>query len=180
MKTFIVSDTHWDHANIMKYCNRPQASVAEMNADMFKKWNDTVAPDDEVFHLGDVGCWFKDSSWIKTFLPNLHGKKFLIPGNHDRRLLSDLRKHFTVMPPIHNIKVEHEDAGLVSIVLCHYPIWSWEGMFHGSIHCYGHTHSDVHELNKAAVHVGVDTNGFAPVSTDEIVTIVTKRLINND
>ena len=176
---YLISDTHWAHANIMKYCNRPQLTVDAMDAEMFKNWNDTVKPEDEVWHLGDVGCWFKDPTWIKTFLPLLNGKKFLVPGNHDRRTLQEMKKYFTVMPPIHNIRFKHEDAGDVSIVLCHYPIWSWEGKFHGSIHCYGHTHAHVEELGPQAVHVGVDTNAFKPISTDEIVTLVTQRLISH-
>lgn len=42
MKVFVIADTHFDHANIIKYCNRPFASVQEMNKVMLKNWNNTV------------------------------------------------------------------------------------------------------------------------------------------
>jgi calcineurin-like phosphoesterase family protein len=176
---YITSDTHFNHSNIIKYCNRPFVDAPTMDHNILKNWNDTVTPEDEVYHLGDVGQWFKGVSWLEEVLPKLNGKKYLIPGNHDRRLLRDIKKYFEILPPIHNIKLTLEEVGPVSLVLCHYPIWSWEGMFHGSIHCYGHTHAHVPELHRAAVHVGVDTNNFRPISIEEIVTIVTKRIIEN-
>jgi calcineurin-like phosphoesterase family protein len=150
-----------------------------MDYQLFKRWNDIVKPEDEVYHLGDLGQWFKDVTWIKDILPNLNGKKYLIPGNHDRRLLKEVKKYFLeILPPIHNIRYQSDDAGDVGIVLCHYPLWSWEGMFHGSLHAYGHTHREIPELGKGAVHVGVDTNSFAPISIDDFIIKATKRIIS--
>ena len=51
---FFTSDTHFDHKNIIRYCNRPFSSIEEMNNFLIKRWNATVGPDDTVFHLGDV------------------------------------------------------------------------------------------------------------------------------
>lgn len=50
---WFTSDTHFGHANIIKYCNRPYKDTEEMNADLIKRWNSTVGKDDLVWHLGD-------------------------------------------------------------------------------------------------------------------------------
>ncbi|WP_258934193.1 hypothetical protein [Nesterenkonia pannonica] len=52
MTTFFTSDHHFGHANIIRYCDRPFADVAEMDEAMIDRWNETVSPDDEVWVLG--------------------------------------------------------------------------------------------------------------------------------
>lgn len=81
MKVFVIGDTHFGHANIIKYCNRPFASVEEMDAALIKNWNETVSNDDIVIHVGDVG--FGSKEYIGSIIKQLHGKKILIMGNHD-------------------------------------------------------------------------------------------------
>ena len=51
---FFTSDTHFDHKNILRFCNRPWETVEEMNQGLIDNWNSVVGPDDIVFHLGDV------------------------------------------------------------------------------------------------------------------------------
>ena len=53
MTIWFTSDTHFDHKNIIKYCNRPFKDIDEMNAELERRWNAVVAPGDRVFHLGD-------------------------------------------------------------------------------------------------------------------------------
>lgn len=81
MKVFLISDTHFNHANIIKYCNRPFASVEEMNEILIKNWNETVSKNDVIIHLGDVALGSKDL--LEMIIPRLNGKKILIKGNHD-------------------------------------------------------------------------------------------------
>ena len=85
MKEFIISDTHFAHANIIKYCNRPFSSVEEMDEYMVKKWNSVVGKDDIVWHLGDFGMGDKET--IKRYRERLNGRIFLILGNHDNHTI---------------------------------------------------------------------------------------------
>ena len=81
MKYFIISDTHFGHANIIKYCNRPFADVEQMDKALIKNWNSVVSNSDMVIHLGDVGLGNKQ--YVKNILSQLNGRKILIKGNHD-------------------------------------------------------------------------------------------------
>lgn len=93
MKTWLVSDNHFGHANVIKYCNRPFASEAElakgvihpesvskMNETMINAWNSTVSPEDTVHHLGDFSM---AAHVVQSILPRLAGNIHLYLGNHD-------------------------------------------------------------------------------------------------
>ena len=84
--TWVISDTHFYHENIIKYCNRPYVDAVEMNEDMITKWNAIVGKDDIVWHLGDFcfGC----KEHIKEIVPRLNGRINLVLGNHDRHKMS--------------------------------------------------------------------------------------------
>ena len=81
MRYFIISDTHFNHAKIIDYCNRPFKDVDEMNKALIKNWNETVSGDDIVLHLGDVALGNKEEA--RKILKQLNGRKILIKGNHD-------------------------------------------------------------------------------------------------
>ncbi|MBO5712026.1 MAG: metallophosphoesterase [Acholeplasmatales bacterium] len=129
---FYISDTHFDHFNIMYYDNRPFNTVEEMNAKMIENWNKVVNKEDEVFILGDF-CWDKEPRWIEL-LEQLNGQKTLIQGNHDispqksRRLFADVKEYKVI-----------EDNGR-KVVLSHYPIPCFKNHFYGWYHLYGHVH----------------------------------------
>lgn len=80
MKYFVIADTHFDHANIIRYCNRPYNSVEEMNEDLIERWNSVVSKKDVVYILGDFGF---GREVVAKFLPRLNGTCYLVKGNHD-------------------------------------------------------------------------------------------------
>ena len=81
-KIYVTSDTHFSHANIIKYCNRPYSSIEEMNQSLVENWNSVVNKNDLVIHLGDF-AWGRTIQSIKQHLDKLNGNKILILGNHD-------------------------------------------------------------------------------------------------
>lgn len=91
MNIWVISDTHFNHANILKFVDsssgqliRPGfSSVQEMDEYMIYQWNSVVKPGDKVYHLGDVVLGNTSEDWMKTNWPKLHGSKRLIVGNHD-------------------------------------------------------------------------------------------------
>lgn len=88
-KTFVISDTHFNHAGILNfkdYLNKPCRefdSVDQMNECMFDNWNSVVCPEDTVYHLGDVLFGHNKDKWLADNFDKLNGKKHLILGNHD-------------------------------------------------------------------------------------------------
>lgn len=83
--TFFTSDTHFGHANIIRFCNRPFRNVEEMNEALIENWNLVVSEDDTVFHLGDFA--FGGSNVWKSIIPRLNGHINLIIGNMTERIL---------------------------------------------------------------------------------------------
>jgi len=84
--TFIISDTHFSHENILTF-NREDgqkvrpgfSSFEEMDEYIVNKWNSVVKPQDKVYHLGDVVMKKRYIDVVKR----LNGRKRLIMGNHD-------------------------------------------------------------------------------------------------
>ncbi len=83
-KICFTADTHWYHANIIKYCQRPFSSVEEMNEFMVCLWNKYVFKNTRVYHLGDF-CLGPAVKALEI-LERLSGKIYLCIGSHDKRL----------------------------------------------------------------------------------------------
>jgi len=165
---YFTADLHFEHANIIKFCNRPFDSVESMNKALINNWNSTVSHDDEIYILGDLTG---ESGQARRFLPALNGKKYMIEGNHDMWLKQKktIEYHFEW---IKNYEVISTNG--FRFVLFHYPIVEWDGFYKGSIHLHGHIHnravsSSWNASNIRAFNVGVDVNDFKPVSIDEII-----------
>lgn len=181
---FFTSDTHLHHANIIKYCDRPFSSTEAMDSAIIKNWNKVVGPNDDVIIGGDF-CWGRRDSWV-WLLHALNGKKYLAPGNHDKTAMipQDL---FEKVSPLLNIMIlgdeEIEDGQ--RIVVCHYPMITWNHSHRGSWQLFGHVHSRKGNTNREAgrlscltpnqYDIGVDNNDFTPVSYQQIKEIITKQ-----
>jgi len=172
MKTFFTSDTHFGHANIIKYCARPFSSVDEMNGAMIRNWNSVVSPEDRVFHLGDVA--FMKPEPLFDILSVLNGRKILIWGNHDRHL----RKNETIksfFEETHDIYEETFDVygDDIKVVMCHFPMASWHSP---AIHIHGHTHGTYFVPDKSIHDVGVDVNNFTPIEFEALLEVIFNKV----
>lgn len=153
------SDTHFHHANIIDFCNRPFGSVAEMDAAMIERWNQPVKAADQIFFLGDFGFGGAAAETVSF----LNGEKHLVIGNHDekqsRRLLT------AGWASISHIRVVKWEG--LRIVLCHYPLESWPGMHRGWYHFHGHSHGTLKRRLRRRLDVGFDCFPDGPVSISD-------------
>ena len=158
-ETWFTADTHFGHANIIKYCNRPFTSVEEMDEAMIERWNERVKPNDVVWHLGDF-AFYKSYEKLEQIFNRLNGNKLLIHGNHDYHNTQRLfwlaqRQMDTIL------------FGKQSIVLCHYGMRVWHRSHQGALHLYGHSHGTL-PGDSQSLDVGVDCWDFRPANIDEI------------
>lgn len=155
---FFTSDTHFNHEKVVSFCNRPFASLDEMNEELIKRWNSVVTSKDTIWHLGDF-AWKQPD----IIFPRLNGKKHLIIGNHDTNQTT--RLGWESVQDYKRLK-----AGDDRIILFHYPITEWEGKGKGAFHLHGHLHSKSNAKGKMFADVGVDIteNAYAPISWAEL------------
>lgn len=99
MQTWLASDFHFGHTNILKYqperrsiLGLPEwATIEDHDAALIERWNSVVAPGDFVWVLGDVAMGKRTITVPMTAL--LNGQKAIIaPGNHDTGLWPDHTK----------------------------------------------------------------------------------------
>lgn len=86
-KVFFASDMHFDHFNIIRYCNRPFRNINEMNRSLVNNWNNIIGRRDTVYYLGDMAHG-RGSRSIDYWLDNLNGKIRFIRGNHDKDVIT--------------------------------------------------------------------------------------------
>ena len=150
-QTWLVSDTHFFHANIAEYCSRPdgwQDLIVE-------NWNRFIQPGDTVFHLGDLALGKKEA--LQALAPLLNGNLYLMRGNHDRR-----SKAFYDSLEIKLVKdpcwLEH-GSGL-KLVFSHRPIVP---LLPGVLNLHGHIHNNpAPELGPRHVNLSIEVRQYRP------------------
>ena len=165
---FFTADTHFGHGGALGLYRRPFATVAAMDAEMERLWNETVAPGDEVWHLGDVAVGPRNPAPALAFadalgqrLSRLHGRKHLVTGNNDPASVRD-------WPGWASVQAYAEvEADGTRLVLCHYALRSWNGMGRGAVNLHGHSHGRLSPMTRQH-DVGVDARGFRPVTLAEL------------
>lgn len=171
MTVWFTSDTHYGHAGIVRYANRPFPSVEEMDEAMITQWNAAVRPGDVVYHLGDFALCAP--SRAIDIARRLKGRKHLIWGNHDQLL----RRHVEFIAcwadakDLTQIVVDRQ-----KITLCHYSMRTWASSHHGAWQLYGHSHGTLPDLPHAlSLDVGVDCWNYAPVSFETLRDVLSRR-----
>ena len=176
MRTFVTSDLHFGHKNIMTFCPQTRArfrdDVDYMNNAMVIEWNDRVNPEDTVYILGDVA--FMSGSDAGRMVNRLNGTKILVEGNHDRKNLQDatFRRAFAEIHKYLDIVYDGHN-----IIMFHYPIAEWDRMHRGALHFHGHLHGGASGLEKfRAFDVGMDSTGEIVVTMEYAIN----RIKNNE
>ena len=159
MTVHFTADTHFGHGAARAFYRRPFATVAEMDDAMVARWNDAVAPDDEVWHLGDFAVRHPAPG---ALLDALHGRKHLITGNNDPAGITAL-PGWTSVAPYLELTIDG-----TPLVLCHYAFRTWRGMVPkarapGALNLHGHSHGRLRPQARQ-FDVGVDVWDFRPVT----------------
>lgn len=176
---WFTSDTHFLHENICILSDRPFDSVSEMTEHIVEVWNDRVKPDDLVYHLGDFACSYgkKDAGAIDDLIRRLNGNKTLIIGNHDRKEVTE-NKRWARVERMHEIKIDLGGEHNQRIVLCHYPLRSWNQNHRGSWMLHGHCHGNLPDPGGKTIDVGVDCcHRYGPISLADIAVIMSRRSV---
>ena len=177
-----ISDLHFSHANVLAYDNRPWVDIESHDAGLVSRWNDVVGVKDTTYILGDF-CWGNLARW-RELMKALNGRKIVIKGNHDKESYLNALRDDGLIKGWFPYK-EVSDEGRM-VVLCHYPIFSWNGMYRSSVHLYGHVHAsydynvvlretrlfmDLYQHKCCAFNVGAMVNyiDYRPRTLDEIL-----------
>jgi calcineurin-like phosphoesterase family protein len=174
MTIFVISDTHFNHANILTFTHadnqtllRPGFdSVEHMNETIIENWNKTVKDSDVVYHLGDFSFTSKNN--IEKFASRLNGRKRLILGNHDH----EPKYYYPHFQKIFSWREFSLDMFSKPAILCHYPLHAsaYDYRVGGEgIMVHGHLHQNLTGLENY-VNVCVEHTNYTPVAIEDIVT----------
>jgi len=207
---WFTSDLHADHPKITEICNRPvyldQKIIDELkrkNQDdpnwkllNDREWREAMNPahnewlikevfnkyvekKDEVYILGDVSLGKRKDA--EKFISRMNGNKHLIMGNHDKNIHN--LGNFSEITQIKNFVFSR--GGLnIHIVLCHFPMASWDRKIHGSWHLYGHVHGRF-QAPGLSWDAGIDNRAVAcgvfgwcrPINLYEVCLIMSERAL---
>ena len=157
---FFTSDTHFADPRVLRIDRRPFAGMPEHDAALIANWNRVVAPDDEIWHLGDFALGTTEQ--VETLLAQLHGTKHLIIGNNDPAPTLQAQgwasqQHYA------ELTIDNQ-----LFILCHYPFRTWNRMGKKSINLHGHSHGRLTPVPRQ-FDVGVDPQNLQPQRLEDIL-----------
>ena len=166
--TWVVSDTHFGHDNIVGFCHRPEDHEQVMIAE----WRRAVPDDATVIHLGDLS--YRGNARFKNLLaPELTGaRKMLIAGNHDKQRFSFYRDcGFKLTRPF---SIRYPSAANWRLVsFSHYP---WDDgdekrsmgerdlRLHGHIHNNGYSRDEFVPFLRNHINLSLEQTKYTPVN----------------
>lgn len=181
-KTWVVSDTHFGHENIVGFCHRPEDHEQVMIAE----WRAHVPDDATVLHLGDL-CYKGNARFKNLVAPELTGaRKLLIQGNHDHQRFSFYKASgFSLVRPFSICVSEFggglevfkdpeafENGGCWRVSFSHYS-WNVEEdgwmrerdiRVHGHIHNNGYSRDAFVPFIRNHINLSVEQTKYRPVN----------------
>ncbi len=167
-QTYIISDHHFFHKNIVEYAQRPvdhmEILVAEHNA--------VVKKEDRVLFLGDLS--FADKEKTGLMISRLNGTKYIILGNHDRHNDSWYQDiGFEVSESIFKVFVDGKDS--YPIIFSHRPVPFLPESYY-NIH--GHIHRGVKTdfpLSPKYFNASCEVLNYKPILLEDIIKTFKER-----
>lgn len=178
-RIWITADTHFGHEEAIGLFARPVAlhDVAAMDELLLEGINSRVNRRDHLIHLGDFtgprqwkGAEGRASiDYCLGVRKRIACKSIeLVRGNHD----PSRKKACRIFDDCHDLlSLRGWSGGNERIVCCHYPLRTWQGLFAGAMHLYGHAHGAFDPIGRS-LDVGVDCWQYGPVLLDEVLAIL--------
>lgn len=167
VRTWLISDPHFDHTNIIKYCNRPFQTVEEMNQLILQNWNRNVKDEDLVIFVGDM-AFGRGSRKPRWWIEQLKGHMIYLKGSHDHGIRPTSEGLDSTLFVANSVILRTDSC---SYFLVHDPFniphW-WKGW---SVH--GHVHNNRPYLDnrfgRTRVNVSVEAIGYKPITVRQLV-----------
>lgn len=167
---YVISDTHFGHSNIIRYCDRPFANADEMNEVMVLNWQSKVNPEDTVIHIGDFA--FTRYCKPKEILARLPGTKVLVRGNHDYSPEIMIDFGFNIV--LESLTIEVNGT---KYLISHHPIDPAKARLEildsigADFHIHGHVHNKTGlYYDERSVNVSVENTKYSPYPITQIVS----------
>lgn len=159
VNTWIITDTHFHHENLVNICNRP----VDFTEQIIKNWQFMIKEEDLVIHLGDI-TWNDD-----LVIDKLHGRKILVKGNHDKKSNSFYMAHgFQFSCESFSMYI-----GGMDIIFSHKPF-----IFHEhDINIHGHLHS-LAQVKSICLHypLALEATDYKPILLGDILPVLAKQV----
>lgn len=166
-RVFVISDLHFNHKNIIRFCNRPFRSTREMNRALVDNWNRVVDDEDRVYCLGDM-TYGRRRRPIDFWLSKLNGEIRFIRGNHD----TDIIRRAEVIKDKFPIRYRGRE-----FLLMHDPYRpsNWDGwIIHGDKHNNDLARYPHVNCRNKTINVCVELVKYTPISLDEIISKISR------
>ena len=154
-KTFIISDTHFYHRNIVKLENRPE----NFNELIIDNWNNIVTDQDTIIHLGDFAL--TSSALTKQIISKLNGKKILVRGNHDKSTTWFMDNGFNFVCTSFSLRHSNHH-----ILFTHIKRDSLEGIYDINVHGHSHSKGAYTRTHKC---FSIEVENYLPVELDSFI-----------
>jgi len=159
--TFLISDTHFDHENIIRYCNRNFKNKDDMNTCLLDSWNNNVRDSETVYFLGDLR-YGRGSRSMMYWFEQLKGNIIFIAGSHDDQEVDDLVQH-------HTYTLHYRD---IPFLLVHNPAdipEEWHGwVIHGHVHNNDLEYFPFINGDFKTINVSVELTGYSPLNIERL------------
>jgi len=161
---WLISDTHFDHENIIKYCGRPFTDVKEMNKCLLRNWNIVVKDSDTVYFLGDTSFGRRSKNtlyWIRR----LNGKIIYIRGNHESIAIG--KRYEVLKYKGYRFLLVHDPKDVKSF-------GGW--IIHGHEHNNNLRKYPFINGEKRTINVSIEPINYKPVSLDWIISLGLEKI----
>jgi calcineurin-like phosphoesterase family protein len=161
-ETYLISDLHLDHENIIRYCRRPFSDANDMNRVLIQNWNETIRPDDLVYYLGDL-MYQRDRPATASYRDLLHGRICFIAGNHDTDIAGSLPSKEITCETTRLLLVHDPDQAPPD-----YPGW----IIHGHVHNHDLCRYPFFNRSERRINVSAELIGYRPVRLAHLIDLI--------